>query len=245
MNSLESAVAKIIATQQETQKPLAIILAGHNGSGKSTMWRKKLADKLQIPLINADRMMMSILPEPNDEGAIPAWARALRDDNRSWMQVAQQGVQAFVAHAMQANVPFALETVFSHWRVKDDGTTESKVDLIKDMQSAGYFVLLFFVGLSNSGLSILRVQTRVMLHGHNVETNKLIDRFPRTQLAINEALNVADASILVDNSRNEELAFSVCAVRTRTETLFDLRTSGAKVPRAISEWLDKVSPESI
>ncbi|MGP4753945.1 zeta toxin family protein [Agrobacterium pusense] len=240
MNDLETAISIIKETQRGTQKPLAIILAGHNGSGKSTMWRKTLSDKLQIPLVNADRMMMSILPEPNSDGALPKWARGLRDENDSWMRVAQQGVQAFVGHAMQANVPFAMETVFSHWIEHEDGSVDSKVGLISDMQEAGYFVLLLFVGLTNAELSILRVQTRVFEHGHSVETKKLIDRFPRTQKAIRAALVVADASILVDNSRDQNLAFTVCAVRTKTDTLFDLRKTERKTPSSIAEWLNKV-----
>ena len=57
-----SAVHAIRAEQQRSKKPLAIILAGHNGSGKTTFWYGVLADILQIPLINADRMMLSVLP---------------------------------------------------------------------------------------------------------------------------------------------------------------------------------------
>lgn len=121
MNNLAGAVAKIVEAQTKTKKPLAIILAGHNGSGKSTMWRKTLAGQLRIPLINADRMMMSILPEPNSDGALTDWAQNLRDTDESWMRVAQQGVLAFVGHAMQAKVPFAMETVFSHWIEHQDG----------------------------------------------------------------------------------------------------------------------------
>lgn len=50
-------------------KPVAFVLAGHNGSGKSTLWRERLSDALRIPLINADRMMLSILPEPDTTGS--------------------------------------------------------------------------------------------------------------------------------------------------------------------------------
>lgn len=207
MNDLAGAVARIVEAQRNTKKPLAIILAGHNGSGKSTMWRKTLAGKLQIPLINADRMIMSILPEPNTDGELAEWAQSLRDHDESWMRVAQQGVLAFVGHAMQAKVPFAMETVFSHWIVRDNGEMESKADLIRDMQDAGYFVLLFFVGLSDAELSVLRVRTRVAEHGHSVDESKLRSRFPRTQKAICHALDVADAAILVDNSRDEKRAF--------------------------------------
>jgi predicted ABC-type ATPase len=39
-------------------KPLAIVLAGHNGSGESTLWYDNLVRALRIPLINADRLSL-------------------------------------------------------------------------------------------------------------------------------------------------------------------------------------------
>ncbi len=84
------------------------MLAGHNGAGKSTMWRQRLSGQLEIPLINADRLMLSILPEPDGNGALVTWAQALRDNDQSWMKVAQDGVQAFVGHAMRWHVQSAL-----------------------------------------------------------------------------------------------------------------------------------------
>ena len=141
MKELVQAVETVLDTHRATNKPLAIILAGHNGSGKSTMWRDLLGPKLQIPLLNADRMMMSILPEIDRGAALPGWAQAIRDTDEGWMGVAQRGVQAFVGQAMSAGVPFAMETVFSHWKKREDGTYESKIDNIRDLQEAGYFVL--------------------------------------------------------------------------------------------------------
>jgi pantothenate kinase-related protein Tda10 len=54
MKGLAKAFDRVLAAQEGSGKPLAIMLAGHNGSGKSTMWRKHLSDRLQMPLINAD-----------------------------------------------------------------------------------------------------------------------------------------------------------------------------------------------
>ena len=242
MTELRKAVEQILQAQQTTKKPLAIVLAGHNGSGKSTLWRRTLSGQLQIPLINADRMMLSILPEPGTDGALDPWAQTLRDTDLGWMRVAQRGVQAFVGHAMQAKVPFAMETVFSHWVEKPDGSIDSKLDLIRDMQKAGYFVLLIFVGLTDANLSILRVQTRVAENGHDVETARLIRRFPRTQHAIGEAAEIADASIFTDNSRDERRAFTVCRVQIGQRPVFDLRDASSTVSPAILEWLRVVSP---
>ena len=109
MTELAAAVDQILDAQRRTQKPLAIVLAGHNGLGKSTMWRRSLSGHLQIPLINADRLMLSILPEPASDGALEAWIQNLRDTDEGLMKVARNSVEAFAAHAMKANVPFAME----------------------------------------------------------------------------------------------------------------------------------------
>ncbi len=156
------------------------------------------------------------------------------------MAVAQQGVQAFVGHAMGAKVPFAMETVFSHWKASSDGKIESKVDLIRDMQRAGYFVLLLFVGLANAELSILRVQSRVASGGHAVKDATLLQRFPRTQKAISEAIKVADASVLVDNSRSPTDAFTVCRVQVHGKRLYDIRDGNT--PDMILTWMSAVVP---
>lgn len=226
---------------QKTNKPLAIVLAGHNGSGKSTLWYEHIADKLRIPLVNADRMMLSVLPEARNSRLRP-WAQSLRDTDERWMKVAQNGVSAFVAQATGMKVPFAYETVFSHWQINPDGSVDSKINVIKRLQEAGYFVLLMFVGLTSVSLSIGRVKTRKAEGGHDVDAKKLHDRFPRTQQAIRAALDIADAAILFDNSRSQQLAFTPVQIRNKGTILFDIRTAMKRKPRAITTWLDIVAP---
>jgi predicted ABC-type ATPase len=244
MTYLLGVIRRVGRAQRKSNKPLAIVLAGHNGSGKSTMWYKHLADEFKIPLINADRMMLSILPELSaKKPSLPEWALTLRDKNSSWMQVAQKGVEAFVAQAMARKVPFAMETVFSHWKKKPNGKIESKIDLIRQLQKQGYFVLLLFVGLSNSKLSILRVETRVKDGGHRVDRNKLVERFSRTQMAIQAAALVADATILTDNSGPAGKAFNVCRVQLGKSVIFDCRKVDAVVQPSILAWLNIVSPQ--
>ena len=235
MADLSKNLDTIVERQSASGKPLAIVLAGHNGSGKSTLWYEHLADKLQVPLINADRMMMSILPERNP---LPTWAHKLRDTDENWMGIAQKGVQSFVAQAMAQNVPFATETVFSYWQQRSDGTYASKIETIKELQAAGYFVLLFFVGLGDVGISVGRVRTRKEMGGHDVHWKKLEERFPRTQQAIAAALPIADAAILADNSRDMKHAFTVVRVQAGKEVLFDIRATST--PQIIRAWMDIV-----
>ncbi len=241
MTTLNEAVDQVLRVQNASGKPLAIIVAGHNGSGKSTMWNERLAPGLQMPLINADRMMLSILPEPKGR-FLTAWAQKLRDEDEDWMAVAQQGVDAFIVQAMSRGVRFATETVFSHWQDLGDGTFASKIDRILQLQESGYFLLLLFVGLTDAQLSIGRVTTRVANGGHDVRVARLLNRFPRTQTAIRAALPVADASILMDNSRGLEEAFTVCRVQIGRDEVFDLRASDEPIAAEILPWLEVVSP---
>lgn len=198
---------ELLANAQGSKpKPVAFVVAGHNGSGKSTLWYERLASKVQMPLVNADRLTMSILPETNP---LPDWARQLRDYDERWQKLSQSGVGLFRRLIMEQKIPFAYETVFSYWEPRADGSYASKVDDIVQMQQAGYFVILLFVGLANVDLSILRVESRKRKGGHDVPTDKLLDRFSRTQAAVGYATIFADMTLMFDNSRTEQEAFAL------------------------------------
>jgi predicted ABC-type ATPase len=221
-------------------------LAGHNGSGKSTLWNERLSDALEIPLINADRLTSSILPERNPETfALPSWAQRFRDNDERWQVLAQSSVRAIVALVMERQLPFAMETVFSHWVKLPNGSYySSKIEEIQNMQAAGYFVVLLFVGLASPELSSLRVQTRVQSGGHAVSQKKLFERFPRTQAAVGKASSIADMTLMFDNSRNVANAFSLVRVQSKTRVLFDCRDPAFQVEAALKEiaetWLPRV-----
>jgi predicted ABC-type ATPase len=226
-------------------KPAAFVLAGHNGSGKSTLWYQRLADSLQIPLVNADRLTMSILPEAaGNPPRVPPWAQRFRDENLTWQGLSQSGVRLFRELIMERKQAFGFETVFSHWRETSDGRVESKVDDIRAMQDSGYVVILIFVGLTALPLSILRVQNRRRTGGHDVPVDKLTERFPRTQKAIGAAAKVADLTLMVDNSLDETRAFQFVRAQRKRIVLFDARDPRHRVPRdvlaAAMPWLEKV-----
>ncbi|MFO1219664.1 MAG: zeta toxin family protein [Burkholderiaceae bacterium] len=241
--SLERLLADAL---QGERKPAAFVLAGHNGSGKSTLWYERLAPKLHLPLINADRLTASILPHPDPETKqLPTWAQRLRDDDQRWQSLSQEAVQTFVSLVMERRMAFAFETVFSHWKPLPDGTHESKIDLIRDLQRAGYFVVLVFVGLASVDLSILRVDTRKQQGGHGVPMAKLRQRFPRTQLAVGNAASIADMTVMLDNSRRPEDAFALVRAQRGSRLLFDCRDNAAHrlSPELVSVatlWLNKV-----
>jgi predicted ABC-type ATPase len=233
-----------IATAED--KPTAIVLAGHNGSGKSTLWYDRLADGLQIPLVNADRLTLSLLPNPDINLKLRAWAAQLRDQDERWQKLSQEGVQLFMGLIMDQGMSFAFETVFSHLEKQADGTVRSKTDTIVTLQKHGYFVILLFVGLASPELSILRVATRRSQGGHDVPETKLRSRFPRTQQAIKMASTVADITLMFDNSRSVKDAFSLVRAQKKQIVLYDCRDSQFKQDTELVEvaglWLSKVAP---
>lgn len=241
--SLVKLLRQTVANQK---RPVAFVLAGHNGSGKSTLWNERLSHELRIPLINADRLTASILPERDPETqALPAWAQALRDRNQRWQVISQQGVRAFTGLVMEQRLPFAFETVFSHWEKQPDGTFySSKIEEIHNIRKAGYFVVLLFVGLVSPGLSFFRVQTRLRTGGHAVAQSKIFSRFPRTQAAIGVAATIADMAVMFDNSRGLKDAFSLARVQRGADILFDCRDPKYYVHRDLrfiaGTWLRKV-----
>jgi predicted ABC-type ATPase len=104
-------------------------------------------------------------------------------------------------------------------------------------------VVLVFVGLTNAEMSISSVATRVAQNGHDVPEHRLRDRFPRTQKAISEAIKVADASLLADNSRDAAHAFTLCRIIVHGTETYDIRDDATNPPtNAILSWLNVVSP---
>ena len=237
----------LLSSHAPDDRPVAIVLAGHNGSGKSTLWYDRLADDLQIPLVNADRLTLSLLPELGPDKKLKPWASRLRDEDDRWQKLAQDGVQLFMGLAMDQGMPFAFETVFSYLERQQDGSFKSKVEVIHALQEHGYYVILLFVGLTSAELSILRVSTRRQQGGHDVPENKLRSRFPRTQQAIRLASEVADLTLMFDNSRDLDHAFTLVRAQRKKDVLYDCRGANFKqdpdLVKIASIWLENVAPQ--
>jgi len=150
------------------------LLAGGNGSGKTTFYRTQL-EPLGIPFINADNIAKKLYPESPEAHSYEAAAIAeeLRYD---------------LLHQGQT---FCFETVFSH---------PSKIDFIAKAKALGYEVILVFIHLSCSELNKARITQRVLEGGHFVPDDKVVSRIPRTINNIKTAITLSDQAHLLDNS---------------------------------------------
>jgi len=156
------------------RRPTVIAIAGPNGAGKSTFYRAQFAD-LGLRYVNADDL-----------------ARELRIDAYEAANLAAN-VRAGLIEQRQS---FIFETVFS------DPAGE-KVALLADAAKQGYAVVLFFIGLADVSLSEARVVNRVRDGGHDVPTEKLEARFPRTLANLQRAVRELPCVLVYDNSDDE------------------------------------------
>lgn len=162
-----------------TRAPLLLVLAGPNGAGKSTFYELFLR-QTGLRFVNADLIARVIAPE--DPLAAGYAAAAAAEVERRALLAAHQS--------------FCMETVFSD-------PMGAKLSLLREAREAGFEVRMIFIGLASVALSEARVVQRVLAGGHDVPSEKLIARYPRTLSNLKRALEGVDALELYDNSDAE------------------------------------------
>ena len=160
------------------ERPRLLIVAGPNGSGKTTVTRQGLAHDWfkNCDYINPDDIARDEFGDWNDPANVLA--------------AVKEGAARREA-CLRDGRSFAFETVFSG---------PDKVDFVRRGLAAGFFVRLFFVCTETPTINAARVARRVMQGGHEVPLRKIIDRWGRS---ITNAAAVAaqvDRLYLYDNS---------------------------------------------
>lgn len=152
-------------------RPIIVPIAGPNGAGKTTFYHAHVAFA-GLRFIEPDALAVEL-------GADAYTAAKMADALR----------RRFVS----AGESFAFETVFS------DPVGE-KLRFLKEAVSAGYTVVMCFIGLADPDLSETRVAMRVSQGGHDVPTEKLRSRFPRTMENLKAAVRELPIVYVFDNS---------------------------------------------
>jgi predicted ABC-type ATPase len=153
------------------QRPIVVALAGPNGAGKSTFFEAYLA-RTGLYFVNADILALSL--------GTGAYAAAELADKLRRELIGQRE-------------SFIFETVFSD-------PVADKLAFLKETERAGYIVVLIFIGISGPEVSDMRVAMRVAAGGHDVPTQKLKERFPRTLKNLKRALTELANVWVYDNS---------------------------------------------
>ena len=159
-------------------KPVLIVIAGPNGSGKTTVTEQILRHEWMedAVYINPDIVAQERFGDWNSAEAVKqsiAYCENLREQ------------------CLAKRNSLIFETVLS--RV-------DKVDYIRKAKEAGFFVRLFFVCTESPTINAMRIAKRVMQGGHDVPITKIISRYKLSVANCIEAARIVDRCYLYDNS---------------------------------------------
>lgn len=152
-------------------RPIMVALAGPNGAGKTTFYHAHLTGS-GLRFINADEIAHELAIDAYEAAAV---ANALR------LTLCKQ------------RESFVFETVLSD-------PVADKVSFLKNAAESGYGVVLIYIGLSDPTLAETRVAMRVSQGGHDVPTEKLTARFPRSIANLKQAIRELPLVLIFDNS---------------------------------------------
>ena len=164
-------------------KPKLLIVAGPNGSGKTSVTHKILKHEWieGCEYINPDNIARDVFGDWNSPDAVMKAVRhaaAARED----------------CIASGRNLIF--ETVLS---------APDKISFIQHAKQKSYFIRLFFIGTDNPQINAARIAYRVMTDGHDVPISKIVSRYYKSIANCGLLVPVVDRLYVYDNSVNDVL----------------------------------------
>lgn len=165
------------------RKPTLCVVAGPNGSGKTTTTVQLLnnewtADSLYI---NPDNIAQDTFGDWNSpEAVIKAAERATK----------------LRYECLEQKRDFVFETVFS---------SDEKLAFLQKAKETGFFIRFFYVCTSDPAINVARITQRYLNGGHEVPISKVISRYYKSLLNATKAISVVDRAYVYDNSIDNQL----------------------------------------
>ncbi|MXZ01797.1 AAA family ATPase [Candidatus Poribacteria bacterium] len=135
-----------------------MVIAGPNGSGKTTFVSEYLRDSEVSVYISADAIAERLVSRPEDMDSVKIQAGRLFI----------REIRALI----EAGTDFAVEVTLSG---------KGFARTISQLKRAGYTVAIVFVFLKSAETCIARVRNRVSAGGHHVPTEDVVRRFYRSK----------------------------------------------------------------
>ncbi len=166
------------------RKPELIIIAGPNGSGKTSITQKFLHHEWSegTLYVNPDQVAKDIFGDWNDSKAIISAANYCA-------QLREK--------CLEDKTGFVFETVFS---------AQDKIDFLIRAKSAGFFIRMFFISTQSPTINASRIAKRVMEGGHDVPISKIISRYRRSIENCRVVAPLVDRLYVYDNSVDDAQA---------------------------------------
>ena len=162
----------------EGRKTVLIVIAGPNGSGKTSVTSKILQHEWMEDsvYINPDIVAQEKFGDWNSMEAIKKAVVYCEE----WRE-----------KCLAERKSLIFETVLS---------AKDKIDYIERAKEAGFFVRLFFVCTKSPAINTSRIAQRVMKGGHDVPITKVISRYQKSILNCKYIATKVDRTYLYDNS---------------------------------------------
>lgn len=162
----------------KNHKPVLIVIAGPNGSGKTTVTEQIMHHEWMedAVYINPDIVAQERFGDWNSKEAVTKsihYCEELREK------------------CLTEGKSLIFETVLSR---------KDKVDYMLRAKRAGFFVRLFFVCTESPTINASRIARRVMQGGHDVPISKIISRYNLSIANCVDAAKIVDRCYLYDNS---------------------------------------------
>ncbi|MDE7115926.1 MAG: zeta toxin family protein [Muribaculaceae bacterium] len=159
-------------------KPELIIIAGPNGSGKTSITQKFLHHEWAegTTYINPDQIANDLFGDWNNSESVLKAATYCSDLREQCLKEKRSLV---------------FETVFS---------AQDKIDFVIRAKQAGFFIRIFFISTSNPTINASRIAKRVMEGGHDVPITKIISRYNKSIQNCKIVASIIDRLYVYDNS---------------------------------------------
>ncbi len=165
------------------RKPTLCVIAGPNGSGKTTTTEQLLANEWGADsiYINPDNIAKDEFGDWNNADAVLKAAKRATEMRYQCLSERRN---------------FVFETVFS---------SEEKLKFLKKTSEAGFFIRFFFVCTNSPEINVARIAKRYMNGGHEVPISKVVTRYFKSLEYAKEAIKFVDRAYIYDNSVDDHL----------------------------------------
>ncbi len=164
-------------------RPTLCIIAGPNGSGKTTTTTQLLANEWGADslYINPDNIAQNEFGDWNNEESV--------------MKAAKRASEMRY-QCLEEKKSFVFETVLS---------SQEKIEFIMKAREAGFFIRVFFICTENPKINAARIAQRYLNGGHEVPISKIVSRYFKSIQNMRYAISIVDRAYIYDNSTDGQL----------------------------------------
>ncbi len=162
------------------RQPVIIVIAGPNGSGKTS-----LTQDLRLHRWVTGEGCIYVNPDDIAQEVYGDW------NSREATISAANEADRIREQCLQDRNSLVFETVMS---------AKNKVDFLRRAKDADYFIRLFFVSTNSPTINAARVAQRVTEGGHTVPIEKIINRYSKSIVNCAVVARFVDRTYVYDNS---------------------------------------------